>query len=278
MPTIAIDSIINTSIVSSVSTRTTSYIGSATNASVVSPFGATIVVRFGSATNTSLLNAVTVTRHETYSLDSITNTSSLGDIRRLGVIGFDSIRNASSFGQFLASHNNAIDFSSIINSSSVGSIQAYLPTIVVDTFTPIVRPVKTISTQTTGLRKFKFRDIAIKGGSHPLTGDLLTVSDSSAVGQSIRNIILTNQTERFFDHIEFGVGIESYLFDLYDDDLGSRLHDHILSQVAYYEPRAIIIDVVMHPISHLNQLGIDITYKIKTTDYIDVVSITLERR
>lgn len=278
MPTIAIDSIINNSIVGSIGTRTTSYIGSATNSSVVSPFGATIVARFGSATNTSLLNSITVTRHETYALNSLVNVSSLGDVRRIGVIGFDSFRNSSSFGEFLASHNNAIDFSSIINSSSVGQIQAYLPKVVVDTFTPIVRPVKTVPTQTTGLRKFKFRDIAIKGGSHPLTGDLLTVSDSSAVGQSIRNIILTNPTERFFDHIEFGVGIESYLFDLYDDDLGSRLYDHILSQVAYYEPRAIIIDVVMHPITHLNQLGIDITYKIKTTDYIDVVTITLERR
>lgn len=278
MPTIAINSILNNSIVSSVSTRTTSYIGSATNASTLSQLGTTIIAGFDSATNTSLLNDVTVSRHETYSLDSIGNVSGLGDIRRLGVIGFDSVRNSSLFGQFLASHTNSIDFASIINSSSVGSIQAYLPKVIVDTFKPIGRPTKTVPTQTTGLRKFKFRDIAIKGGSHPLTGDLLTVSDYAAVGQSIRNIVLTNQTERFFDHIEFGVGIESYLFDLYDDDLGSRLHDHILSQVAYYEPRAIIIDVVMHPISHLNQLGIDITYKIKTTDYTDVVSITLERR
>jgi phage baseplate assembly protein W len=278
MPTIAIDSVINNSIVSSVGTRSASYIDSTLNASVVSPFGTTRIVGLGSVTNTSLLSGVTVTRHETYALNSITNVSSLGDIRRLGVLGFDSIRNTSSFGQFLASHNNTIDFTSIINSSSVGQIQVYLSKVVVDTFTPITRPVKTVPTQTTGLRKFKFRDIAIRGGSHPLTGDLLTVSDSSAVGQSIRNIILTNQTERFFDHIEFGVGIESYLFDLYDDDLGSRLHDHILSQVAYYEPRAIIIDVVMNPLSHLNELGIDITYKIKTTDYIDVVTITLERR
>lgn len=142
----------------------------------------------------------------------------------------------------------------------------------------VTRPVKRISQETTGFKKFTFRDISIRGGSHPLTGDILTVTDSVAVGQSIKNIILTTKTERFFDQIDFGVGIESYLFELYDNDLQDRIEEAIISQISQYEPRAIILGVTLNPDYSHSGLWIDIRYKIKTTDIIDTVSIELERR
>jgi phage baseplate assembly protein W len=278
MPSYSMNSVVNTSAVSSVTQSSTSYPSSVVNDSTFGAVGVKTTSSVTSVSNTSSVTDFVVVRRDTYAINSVSNVSSVGDIRRVGVIGFDSIKNTSIVSSFVAKHASTIDLASISNTSLVGGVQAFVKPIVSSSFTPITRPVKTIPTAVTGFKKFTFRDIALKGGSHPLTGDLLSVTDSAAVGQSLKNIVLTNKTERFFDDIEFGVGIESYLFELYGEDLRSRIEESIISQVAAHEPRAIILGVTLNANPAQNQLGIVIKYKIKTTNVTDTVAITLERR
>jgi phage baseplate assembly protein W len=251
---------------------------SITNVSTVSDVTQSSTISLNSIGSVASVGNIAYLANQIYDIGSVSNDSSVGDIRRLGVIGFDSVKNTSKVSSFLASYNEYIEIPSTVNQSTIGQIQVYVAPVPLDTFTPITRPVKTISAQVTGLRKFVFRDIAIRGGSHPLTGDILSVTDSSAVGQAIKNIVLTNKTERFFDDIDFGVGIESYLFDLYSSDLQSRIEESIISQVSTHEPRAIILGVSVNQIPAKNQLGIAIKYKIRTTSVVDTVTLTLERR
>jgi phage baseplate assembly protein W len=141
----------------------------------------------------------------------------------------------------------------------------------------ITRPKSKISKAETGLRRFVFRDISLKGLSHPLTGDLTTVSDYHAVSQSIKNIVLTNKKERFFDHIEFGVGIEHYLFKIFDSGLTDLLKEDILIELSKYEPRAFYNNIYVNGTASKHQLEIQIEFTIKTTNVADTVTILIER-
>lgn len=276
MPTM--DLLVNNSVVNTVAVAINATVDSFVNSSSINSVTASVNISPNQVINSSVIGNAIVTQIFRLFPTAFDNTSVVNDIRRLGIIGFDAFANQSVVNDFIASY--AVNFApTLIQSSSIiGDVQVYLNENVIVPFVPVKRPVKTISNTNTGFKKFVFKDIALKGGSHPLTGDLLAVTDFNAVSQSIRNIVLTNKTERFFDDIDFGVGVESYLFELNTPDLQDRIREDIVSQIAKYEPRAIIVDVVVSATPFKHQMSIQIFFKIKTTTVTDSVTILLERR
>jgi phage baseplate assembly protein W len=213
------------------------------------------------------------------SLDTFTNANTIGDFAINDNKLLQTFINEQVFGETVAAHNMVI--------GDIGNFESYpsfgLPIVVSHPYnipvsiTPVTRnPFASITSSEIGLRKFRFRDLSSSFLSHPITGDITTVTDFNAVAQSIKNIILTNKTERHFSDINFGVGIESYLFKLHTE-IEAELQENILRQISTHEPRAIIngIDLEVFPERH--QLAISISYGIKTYDQTDSIKLFLER-
>ena len=44
-----------------------------------------------------------------------------------------------------------------------------------------------------------YKDISMSFGINPITDDIITLKNETAISRSIRNLVLTNQGERFFE-------------------------------------------------------------------------------
>lgn len=77
---------------------------------------------------------------------------------------------------------------------------------------------------------------------NPLTGLLARVTNEESVKQSLKNIILTNVGERFYDSNK-GSKIKQSLFELYDPGTIEIVQIQLSEAIAAYEPRAVIQNI-----------------------------------
>lgn len=77
---------------------------------------------------------------------------------------------------------------------------------------------------------------------NPLTGILARVTNEESVKQALKNLILTNIGERFYDSNK-GSKIKQSLFDLYDPGTIEIIQIQLSEAIAAYEPRAIIQNI-----------------------------------
>lgn len=88
------------------------------------------------------------------------------------------------------------------------------------------------------------KDIDFNFTAHPLTGDLSTKKDSSAIRQSLVNIALTNFYERGF-FVEFGTNLRGSLFENVTPLELETLKQNIERAIKNFEPQVEIIQVLM---------------------------------
>ncbi|MDE3023024.1 MAG: GPW/gp25 family protein [Pseudomonadota bacterium] len=138
-------------------------------------------------------------------------------------------------------------------------------------------PFQSVKPSEVGFSKFKFRDISSSFITHPLTGDLAVVTDFNAVSQAIKDIVLTTSTERHFDQINYGCGIERFLFNLDTAEFESDLKELIIGQIGAFEPRAVLDNVFIDSIPHDHQMVITIRFGIRTYDLKEDLKIFLQR-
>ena len=81
-----------------------------------------------------------------------------------------------------------------------------------------------------------FKDINLSFKRHPVTNDVITVSDEDAIKRSVKNIIFTILGEKPFEP-EFGSVINQSLFDLNTSLNEIRVSDEIQQSLLNYEPR-----------------------------------------
>ena len=93
-----------------------------------------------------------------------------------------------------------------------------------------------------------FKDINLSFKRHPVTNDVLTVSDEDAIKRSVKNIIFTILGEKPFVP-QFGSVVNESLFDLNTSLSEIRVADEIRSSLLNFEPRIdnIILDVTFSP-------------------------------
>lgn len=91
-------------------------------------------------------------------------------------------------------------------------------------------------------RQELFSDFLTNMDAHPVTKALARATDSDAVSQSIRNIVLTNLGERPFQP-NIGSDVRASLFDPADEITAVRVADAIKNAVEYNEPRVDLLDV-----------------------------------
>ena len=106
-----------------------------------------------------------------------------------------------------------------------------------------------------------FKDINLSFKRHPVTNDVLTVSDEDAIKRSVKNIVFTILGEKPFQP-NFGSVINNSLFDLNTSLNEIRVSDEIEQSLINHEPRIgnIIVTTSIYPDS--NELNCTVQYDI----------------
>ena len=113
--------------------------------------------------------------------------------------------------------------------------------------------------------KRKFKDISMSFETNPLNDDLVSLSDSSAIARSIRNIVFTSPGEKFFNP-DFGSRISESLFENVDEVSALAIEDEIRSSIINFEPRVNLLDTVVVANPDDNEMNVTIEYEIVGID------------
>jgi phage baseplate assembly protein W len=107
----------------------------------------------------------------------------------------------------------------------------------------------------------------------------LISSYQELVRQNLKNVLLTNPGERIMDE-NFGVGLNSFLFEHDSEILYSKITGKINDQVSKYLPYIKILDVVFNsflndPSMNENSLSVKILYRVIPLNANASIEITL---
>ena len=106
-----------------------------------------------------------------------------------------------------------------------------------------------------------FKDIRLSFEMHPVTKDIPVLKNESAIKRSIRNIVQTIPSERFFQPY-FGSEVKSSLFEFVDFGTAALLEKQIELAIKNFEPRVENPVIEVSPTPDGNAFEIDIKYRI----------------
>ena len=110
-----------------------------------------------------------------------------------------------------------------------------------------------------------FKDISLSFLPHPVTNDLPILLNERAITRSVRNIVETIPSEKFFDSL-FGTDVRDSLFENFTNSTVTILTDQIRTSILNYEPRVENINVDVNAKPDLNALEITIFFDIVGLD------------
>jgi len=110
-----------------------------------------------------------------------------------------------------------------------------------------------------------FKDISLSFSPHPVTRDLPVLVNERAIVRSVRNLVETIPTERFFNPL-LGTDIRDSLFENFTRTTVTIIEDQIRDTVRAFEPRVddIGVEVISRPDD--NALDIKVLFSIKGLD------------
>ena len=110
-----------------------------------------------------------------------------------------------------------------------------------------------------------FKAISMSFQVNPINSDTIAVKNDTAIARSIRNLVLTNPGERFFNPT-LGSRISEILFDNADDISAAALREEIEETINVYESRVKLQNVKVKPDFEGHSFDITITYDIVGID------------
>ena len=110
-----------------------------------------------------------------------------------------------------------------------------------------------------------FKDISLSFSPHPVTKDLPVLSNERAIVRSVRNLVETIPTERFFNSI-LGTDIRDTLFGNYDRAEVMMIEDQIRETLGNFEPRVSNVGATVKARPDDNNLDITVFFDINGLD------------
>ena len=111
-----------------------------------------------------------------------------------------------------------------------------------------------------------FRDISLSFEPHPVTKDLPILKNENAIRRSVRNLVETIPTERFFN-TDLGSNVRSSLFDFIDFGTSSVIETQIRTTIENFEPRVDNLFINVEPRPDDNAFNITIFFDIVGQDF-----------
>ena len=87
-----------------------------------------------------------------------------------------------------------------------------------------------------------FKDISLSFTPHPVTKDLPVLTNERAITRSVRNLVETIPTERFFNSI-LGTDIRDSLFETFSRETLVTIEDQIRDTIGNFEPRVSNLEI-----------------------------------
>jgi phage baseplate assembly protein W len=106
-----------------------------------------------------------------------------------------------------------------------------------------------------------FKDISLSFVPHPVTKDLQILKNENAIRRSVRNIVETIPTERFFNSL-LGSDVRDSLFEFVDFGTASVIQDQILVAIENFEPRVNNVSVEVDPQPDMNSFDVTVVFDI----------------
>ena len=106
-----------------------------------------------------------------------------------------------------------------------------------------------------------FKDISLSFEPHPVSNDLKILKNEDAIRRSVRNIVQTIPTERFFNPI-LGSDVYKSLFEFVDFGTASNIRDQIIIALNNFEERIENVEVEVDPQPDNNTFNVTIIYDI----------------
>lgn len=123
----------------------------------------------------------------------------------------------------------------------------------------------------------KYSDLKTNLDVHPIKQDLVLLEDVDAIKRSIKNICLTRPGERFYQNIDFGVGLDDFLFENITPGFVTIVEDQIKRAINNYEPRAIVNKVKVTVNESHNAYSAQITFTPRNIPTQATLSLILTR-
>ena len=110
-----------------------------------------------------------------------------------------------------------------------------------------------------------FKDISLSFTPHPVTKDLTILKNENAIKKSVRNLVQTIPTERFFNSV-LGSQVRDSLFDFVDFGTASVIQNQIEITLENFEPRIDNVEVEVDPKPDLNEFEVTVFFNIVGQD------------
>lgn len=106
-----------------------------------------------------------------------------------------------------------------------------------------------------------FKDISLSFVPHPVTNDLQILKNENAIRRSVRNIVETIPTERFFNS-SLGSDVRDSLFEFVDFGTAAIIQDQIETSIENFEPRVDNLQVIVNPNPDQNTFDVTVIFDI----------------
>jgi len=106
-----------------------------------------------------------------------------------------------------------------------------------------------------------FKDISLSFEPHPITKDMQVLKNENAIRRSVRNIVETIPTERFFNSL-LGSDVRRSLFEFVDFGTASVIQGQIEIAIDNFEPRVENVIVEVEPIPDDNVFNVTVIFDI----------------
>ena len=106
-----------------------------------------------------------------------------------------------------------------------------------------------------------FKDISLSFNPHPVTKDLPILSNERAIVRSVRNLVETIPTERFFNSL-IGTDIRDSLFDNFTSVTVSIIEDQIRTTIRNFEPRVSNVGIEVDGFPDSNAINVKVLFDI----------------
>ena len=110
-----------------------------------------------------------------------------------------------------------------------------------------------------------FKDISLSFTPHPVTKDLPVLTNERAITRSVRNLVETIPTERFFNSI-LGTDIRDSLFENFERSTVMVIEDQVRNTIRNFEPRVGEIGVEVDALMDNNTLEVKVLFEINGLD------------